>query len=136
MAFPYPGEMTEKLRQNVESVRYRNPLRYIKIEFTFNVTGQSLGVLPKDAILDYSHLVFIEDFFDGAVNSLIVGTNEANADILTSGDISIDHRPQVAAGTLNGRRTTRDLPIFIGFNGTPTKGRGWLILKYILWSRI
>ena len=129
----HPGLLADKERQNLESLQYNNPLQYMKVEFDFS-TNRTIGVLPKGAILDYSHLLYIEDYFD--VASLRVGTASNSNTVLSAADIDSNRLPVIAVGGLNGQRTIEDFPLYIGFSSAPTKGRGWMIIKYVLWSRL
>lgn len=135
-SFRFPGELTEVERQNLEGLVYTNPLQYLRIEFDFKVKG-SIGILPKDAILDFNHLVFIEDAFD--VPNMYISTRAIRADVMAVQQINSQGTPLIviARDALNGKRLLNDTELFIVFDSTaPTKGRGWIIIKYILWPRL
>ena len=133
---PYPGIITGIEEQNLESVRFKNPVTLIRFKFQYDMVPKQIAILPVNSVVRALQPVFIEEQFDQDTQDLRAGTDiddmafgmwelrvETIATELSSG-----------MGTYIMKPTTRSTPVIITVHrelSTSTIGSGWGFFEYI-----
>ncbi len=129
---PFPP-LSQKDLANLHALEGISPLTYFKFEFNKDSSGR-LFTLPIGRVLKFDSYIFIENVFD--VTTLYLGTTDNRGELLSASFLTSQGIPQITVGNLGGLRTTKDTPIFIGYSGVATKGRGWGIIQFLDWSKM
>ena len=133
-ALPHPV-LDERLRENFEYIASQDPKRYVYKEFNKDSMGY-VFTLPIDAIILFGSILFVTDPFDSGTQ-IKVGEVDDNGSLF-SAIIDVGGKvPQITVGNLDSNITTKNTLIYLGFVGnTPTKGKGWFLVSYLLKNRL
>lgn len=79
---PHPGILTERERQNLEAVRYKNHTNLVRFKFNINDINRQIVVLPVGSIVRQLFPVYLEEGFNTGTGGIflqlgILGTVDA-----------------------------------------------------------
>ena len=139
--FPYPAQLTNKDRQNLDSLSKDFGVRSLCFSFSAKEIDnpKAIGVVPKRHLIIGPLAVTVEEGFSGSSPQLFIGTGEDRGSIgrATIGPKGV--REAIANSTGDFQiLLTKDIRILVSVGSTPgesgtapTSGKGYGVLLYV-----
>lgn len=132
MTFPYPGVIKGKEQQNLESVRFKSPVKLIRFEFDFNLKTRQILLLPVNGLIRGLQPIYLSEPFDGSAELRVGITGNSRAfGLYPLNNEGYSVSQDVGDKLMEPRTTPTSVIISLYINSTPTRGRGFGLLEWV-----
>ncbi len=136
-SFPYPGAISGINQQNLESVRFKNPVTLIIFDFQWDMSPKQIAIMPVNSVVRALQPIFIKEQFNLGNQQLEAGTKEDNiafgAWLLRMSDEAISLSDSMGQSLMEPTLKSTPVIISIHYGNTDfsTRGSGWGFFEYI-----